>query len=212
LSRPARRGEVYVPEDARGVQPALRLTLGLLTVLVVLSIMILLDAPELSSLRWVTAVMTVLAVGGLLMLSDESRWRVGPTVVVMLLAALLAAAAMLTIADWYVHAISDVLAATVFVGTLVAVTTAGVLLAAVRWRFGAVAVLRFVLTVVAGTLAYFALTPWACTESLPPDCSSAFGVAVPYSTPLPAALTGLAVGAAVQLLALRAGRRQQQLP
>ena len=123
-------------------------------------------------------------------------------------AALLGAAAMLNIADWYVDPISDPLAATVFFGTLATVTAAGMLLAAVRWRFGAVAVLRFVLTVAAGALAYFALTPWACTESVPPGCSSAFGVALPYSTPLPAGLAGLSVGTAIQLLAFRAARRR----
>lgn len=187
-----------------------RWILGLITVAVVVLFMVLLDAPELSLLRWAVAVMTVLAVGGLLLLRDDSRWRVGPTVVLMLLAALLAAVAMLNVADSYVHAISGLLGAIVFFVTLAAVTAAGVLLAAVRWSFGVVAVLRFVLTIVAGALAYFALMPAACTESIPADCSSAFGVALPYSTPLPAALAGLGIGAAVWLLTRHVGRLDGQ--
>lgn len=189
--------------DTRREPQSLRWTLGLATVAVVVAIMVLLEAPELSSLRWIVAVMTVLAVGGLVLLTHDSRWRVGLTIVLMLFAALLSAAAMLNVADSYVHAISALLAATVFVGTLTAVTASGVLLAATRWSFRVVPVLRFVLTVVAGTLAYFALTPWACDDSMAPGCSSAFGVGLPYDSPLPAVLGGVGVGAAVWLLTSR---------
>jgi hypothetical protein len=127
----------------------------------------------------------------------------------MLLAALLSATAMLMITDWYVHALSDGGRQQVFFGTLAAVTAAGVLLAATGGSSGAVPVLNFALTIFAGALAYLALTPWACTDSIPPECSSAFGVALlPYSTPLPAALGGLGVGAAVWLLLSLVASRQ----
>jgi hypothetical protein len=100
---------MQVGQSAHVESQSLRWALGLTTVLVVLLIMILVDAPELISGRWIVGVMTVPAVGALLSLSDQSRWRVVAIIFLILLAAVLLAAAIVVIADSYVSMISGLL-------------------------------------------------------------------------------------------------------
>lgn len=186
---------------------SLRWFLGLTTVVVVALIMVLVEAPELTSGRWIVGSITVPAVAALLLLRDPSRWRIAPILFLNLLAAFLLAMVVLNVADWYINSISGLVAGAILFGTLVAVSAVGVLLAVTTWKNRIVPVLRFVLTVFVGMLAYLALIPWGCSDSNPPICSSAFGTGLPYDGLLPAVAGGLVAAAATWLLVSVVSRR-----
>lgn len=190
-----------------GEPQSLRWFLGLTTVVVVSLIMVLVDAPELISGRWIVGVMIVPAVGALLLLNDQSRWRTASTLFLVLLAAFLLATAVLNVADLYVYSISGLLGGAIFFVTLAAVSLAGLLLDAMKWRGRVVPVLRFVLTVFVGMLAYLALIPWSCVHPVPAQCESAFGSGLSYDGSLPAVVGGLLAAATTWLLVSLASRR-----